>query len=167
MTETKDTTDVTYSQKMSSSDITVLIKTPEKTQDVQFLEKMSRKLYECTDCQETFPSTESLKTHADMHLNGERNNSLSEQSENKINQKGSTDSQSAYLRDKFPTLFSRRVLIKLEKVDAKEIEKETTSCIGSYKGRETLKGMIGCKTARDNKGMHVRNIWLITNVQFM
>ena len=158
MTETKDTTDGNNSQDMSASDITPIIKPPEKSQEIQFLEKMSRTQYECTDCKERFSSTESLKSHSHTHLNGEGKNVPLKQSENKANQKGCNDSPYAYLHDKFPAVFSKRILIKIEKVDATEIGKKASSCNGSGEARERIKTVNGNSTARDKKGMYFRNI---------
>ena len=91
---------------------------PKTTHEIKFLEKMSRKLYECTSCKERFCNTESLQIHSNVHLSDEV--LFSNHTENQNSLPCNDDALIHNLRQKFPTVFERKLKIEIEKIDPKE-----------------------------------------------
>ena len=90
---------------------------PKTTHEIKFLEKMSRKLYECTSCKERFCNTESLEIHSNVHLSDEVLFSNHTENQNSL---PCNDDIIHNLRQKFPTVFERNLKIEIEKIDPKE-----------------------------------------------
>ena len=90
---------------------------PKTTHEIKFLEKMSRKLYECTSCKERFSNTESLQIHSNVHLSDEVLSSHHTENQNSRPCNNDIDHS---LRQRFPTVFERKLKIKLKKIDPKE-----------------------------------------------
>ena len=108
-------------QNMSVSDLKcnpdLVNEIPKTTHEIKFLEKMSRKLYECTSCKERFSNTESLQIHSNVHLTDEVLFSHHTENENSL---PCNDDIIHNLRQKFPTVFERNLKIEIEKIDPKE-----------------------------------------------
>ena len=99
------------------------IDNPDETQETQFLEKMTRKVYECSSCKERFTNTDSLNVHSKLHFTDDRAQ-LSQNSLKQKNQEDSTDNSNVVLREKFPDVFKRILKVVLEKVDINDYKKE-------------------------------------------
>ena len=77
----------------------------EQTQETQFLEKMTRKVYECSSCKERFTNTDSLNIHSKLHFTDDRAQS-SQHSLKKNSQEDFIDNSNVVLRDTFPNVFA-------------------------------------------------------------
>ena len=99
------------------------IDNPEQTQETQFLEKMTRKVYECSSCKERFANTDSLNVHSKLHFTDDRDQ-LSQHSLNENSQEDFIDNSNVVLRDKFPNVFERILKVVLEKVDFNDYKKQ-------------------------------------------
>lgn len=92
-----------------------------KQKSIDILEKMTRRLYECPYCKETFPSTEILKSHVEIHLSEEDTENISiistkEESNNEF----ITTETDVDFHNEFPDVFKKTVRISLERVVVKE-----------------------------------------------
>ena len=87
---------------------------PKTTHEIKFLEKMSRKLYECTSCKERFSNTESLQIHSNVHLSDEVLSSHHTENQNSRQCNNDIDHN---LRQRFPTVFERKLKIELKKIN--------------------------------------------------
>ena len=113
--------DAITGQNMSLTDLKsnpdLVNEIPKTTHEIKFLEKMSRKLYECTSCKERFSNTESLQIHSNVHLSDEVLSSHHTENQNSRPCNNDIDHS---LRQRFPTVFKRKLKIELKKIDPKE-----------------------------------------------
>ena len=98
------------------------IDNPEQTQETQFLEKMTRKVYECSSCKERFTNTDSSNDHSELHFTDDKD----QLSQHSIKQNSPEDfiDNSNVLRDKFPNVFERTLKVVLEKLDINDYKKQ-------------------------------------------
>ena len=99
------------------------IDNPEQTQETQSLEKMTRKVYECSSCKERFTNTDNLNAHSKLHFTDDRTQLL-QHSLKQNSQEDFIDNSNVALRDKFPNVFERILKVVLEKVDINDYKKQ-------------------------------------------
>ena len=141
-------------QNMSVSDLKcnpdLVNEIPKTTHEIKFLEKMSRKLYECTSCKERFSNTESLQIHSNVHLTDEVLFSHHTENENSL---PCNDDIIHNLRERFPTVFERKLKIELEKIDPNEhMNKISLGNKSTESSATTLKTVNESKSNKEIKG---------------
>ena len=129
-------------------------KSPTEEKSFDILEKMTRRLYECSYCKERFSCTESLKSHTEVHLSEEERDDMSsaikaQESQSECNQtKANTD-----LREKFPEIFSRKARIYLERVDeTKSTLPDHVQSNGLFHQKEVANGSNHHQSSKGRKG---------------
>ena len=101
------------------------------------LEKMTRRLFECSYCKERFPNVEVLKKHTQMHL-GEEDDPLSTMPSCQEDSSGYNHTEENIdLCKEHPGIFKKTARVCLERVDTMETPMEH---VGEVKKKAPAKG---------------------------